>query len=119
VQIFRDTDYEDGTKEAENWVEQRLLALLQGRSAGEIAKDIRRYAARRRLSASACKPVNACARYLVKHARFLHYNCALAEGLPIATGVIEGACRCASAAMAMGAPKRTPAKQAPAPVPTP
>jgi hypothetical protein len=85
--------HEDGTKEAERWVEQRLLALLQGRSAGEIAKDIRRYAARRRISVSACKPVKTCARYLVKHGQFLHYDRALAEGLPIATGVIEGACR--------------------------
>ena len=31
--------------------------------------------------------------YLNKNGRWLHYDRALAEGLPIATGVIEGACR--------------------------
>ena len=85
--------HDDGTKQAESWVEQRLLALLQGRPVGEIVKGIRRYAARRGLSATERKPVQACARYLIKHAQFMHYDRALAEGLPIATGVIEGACR--------------------------
>jgi hypothetical protein len=85
--------YDDGTKQAESWVEQRLLALLQGRPVGEIVKGIRRYAVRRGLSATGRKPVEACARYLIKHAQFMHYDRALAQGLPIATGVIEGACR--------------------------
>jgi len=31
--------------------------------------------------------------HLVRNAAFLHYDRALADGLPIATGVIEGACR--------------------------
>ncbi len=34
-----------------------------------------------------------CASYLVKNTQWLHYDRALADGLPIATGVIEGACR--------------------------
>jgi hypothetical protein len=85
--------HDDGTKQAESWVEQRLLALLQGRSAGEVARGIRRYAAGRGLSATECTPVAVCASYLVNHGRFMHYDRALAEGLPIATGVIEGACR--------------------------
>jgi len=34
-----------------------------------------------------------CARYLRKYAEFLRYDLYLAEGYPIATGVIEGACR--------------------------
>jgi hypothetical protein len=39
------------------------------------------------------RPVEKAATYLVKHTRLLHYDRALADGLPIATGVIEGACR--------------------------
>ena len=85
--------FDDGTKEAERWVDQRFLALLQGRPIGEIAKGIRRYADRRHLSGKERKPVDACIRYLVKHADLMHYDRALTEGLPIATGVIEGACR--------------------------
>jgi hypothetical protein len=45
------------------------------------------------LDASAARPVEKAASYLVKHTRLLHYDRALADGLPIATGVIEGACR--------------------------
>jgi len=39
------------------------------------------------------RPVEKAASYLVKHTRLLHYDRALVDGLPIATGVIEGACR--------------------------
>jgi hypothetical protein len=83
----------DGTPEAEKWVEDRLLALLQGRPAGEIAKSLRAMIVRHGLDAKAAKPVVTCASYLVKNSRWLHYDRALADGLPIATGVIEGACR--------------------------
>jgi hypothetical protein len=83
----------DGSAEAETWVECRLLALLDGRSGGAIAKSLRQMIASHGLSATDAKPVERAAKYLVKHTRLLHYDRALAEGLPIATGVIEGACR--------------------------
>lgn len=85
--------HDDGTKEAEKWVDKRLLALLLGRPVGQIVKGIRRDADRHGLTGKARKPVEDCIRYMVKHAKFMHYDSALAEGLPIATGVIEGACR--------------------------
>jgi hypothetical protein len=82
-----------GTKEAEDWVQQRLLGLLQGQTAGYLAKGMRRNATARGLSAKDRKSVDDCARYLVNHTRLLRYDRALRDGLPIATGVIEGACR--------------------------
>lgn len=82
-----------GTEEAETWVRHRLLALLSGRSAGEIAKSLRGMVERHGLDATTAAPVVKCANYLVKNGRWLHYDRALANGLPIATGVIEGACR--------------------------
>jgi hypothetical protein len=82
-----------GSEAAETWVRQRLFALLQGRSGGTVAKSIRQMAKRRALSAKAAKAVERCAGYLVKHTHWLHYDRALADGLPISTGVIEGACR--------------------------
>ena len=45
------------------------------------------------LSKDTRKPVDACADYLQKYAPYLHYDCYLAAGYPIATGVIESACR--------------------------
>ena len=37
--------------------------------------------------------VDDCAKYLVTNGRWMRYDEALAGGLPIATGVIEGACK--------------------------
>ena len=85
--------HKPGTEAAQTWVRHRLFALLQGRSGGTVAKSIRQMAARRTLDAESTKAVQACTRYLVKRTRLLHYDRALADGLPIATGVIEGACR--------------------------
>ncbi len=83
----------EGSKQAEAWVEQRLIGLLQGQSAGYLAKTMRRNAKTRGLSEQKRKPVDDCARYLVNQRTLLHYDRALQQGYPIATGVIEGACR--------------------------
>ena len=45
------------------------------------------------LDAKAAAPVTKCTNYLAKNGRWFDYDRALAGGLPIATGVIEGACR--------------------------
>jgi len=82
-----------GTTAAEQWVNQRLLALLEGRGAGAFAQDLRRWATRRELDEDQQKVVTDCIRYLLNNRRLLHYDRALTAGLPIATGVIEGACR--------------------------
>ncbi|MFH1155591.1 MAG: ISKra4 family transposase, partial [Pseudomonadota bacterium] len=37
--------------------------------------------------------MDTCARYLLNLKNYLHFNRYLEQGLPIATGVIEGACR--------------------------
>ena len=39
------------------------------------------------------EPIDQCATYLANHASYLNYPHYLAQGYPIATGVIEGACR--------------------------
>jgi hypothetical protein len=85
--------HQAGTPALEEWVDQRLLALLEGRTAGALAKDLRRWAARRTLDKDQKKVVTDCIRYLLNNHERLHYDRALAAGLPIATGVIEGACR--------------------------
>ena len=82
-----------GTEEAETWVRHRLLALLDGRTGGTVAKSIRLMAARRELDAAGQRAIDKCTGYLAKLSRYMHYGAALAAGLPIATGVIEGACR--------------------------
>lgn len=78
--------------ELEGWVRDRLLEILRGK-AGYIAGGIRRSATLRDLSKKTREPVDDCARYLLNHTPYLRYNQYLAQGFPIATGVIEGACR--------------------------
>jgi len=78
--------------ELENWVRHRLLEILRGK-AGLVAGGMRRSATRRGLSPKARESVDTCARYLSNHSPYLRYDRYLAKGLPIATGVIEGACR--------------------------
>lgn len=78
--------------ELENWVRHRLLGVLEGK-AGLMAGGMRRSATMRNLSDAARKPVDACATYLLNKKPYLNYDQYLARGLPIATGVIEGACR--------------------------
>jgi hypothetical protein len=82
----------EGSPEAETWVTERLLWLLCG-DAGQVIASIRRTATRRGLTATARKPADTCAAYIERHKPYLTYDTYLAAGLPIATGVIEGACR--------------------------
>ena len=82
----------EGSREAETWVSERLLWLLCG-DAGQVIGSIRRTATCRGLSAAARKPADTCANYIEHHKAYVHYDTYLAAGFPIATGVIEGACR--------------------------
>ncbi len=76
----------------QSWVRHRILEVLRGK-AGLVAGGMRRSATRRELSDKEREPVDTCARYLLTYSPYLRYNQYLAIGLPIATGVIEGACR--------------------------
>jgi hypothetical protein len=82
----------EGTKEAEQWVFDRLLRVLQGK-ASTVAGGIRRSATLRGLTKAQSKNADRCAKYLINNSHRLRYHEYLADGLPIATGVIEGACR--------------------------
>ena len=84
--------YGEDSPQSEGFVTQRLLRLLRGQSS-QVAKGIRKMATERRLRGPARKQVDKCADYLLKYAFIIHYDQYLAQGLPIATGVIEGACR--------------------------
>ena len=81
---------------SESWVGDRLLALLTGHSGGDVARTIRWWAARqKKLDDAARKAIEVSCDYLADRTRtrLMHYEEALRDGLPIATGVIEGACR--------------------------
>lgn len=80
-----------GSPEAQSWVTTRVKALLEGADASDIAAGMRRSATLQGIDKRGA--VDECAAYLIKHRLFLCYGEALEKGWPIATGVIEGACR--------------------------
>jgi hypothetical protein len=80
------------TAATEVWVIRFLLKLLT-RPVGMVIADIQRAVARRGLSGKTRKPVDDCIRYFTSNAYWMRYPEFLAAGYPIATGVIEGACR--------------------------
>lgn len=81
-----------GSEAAEQWVYERGINILKG-NAGLVAAGMRRSATKRGLTKDERKAVDNCARYLLNHKDYLRYDEYLAQGYPIASGVIEGTCR--------------------------
>lgn len=81
-----------GSTEAEDWVAEQALKILKGESE-QVAEALRKSDQLQNLTKAKRKPVYKCADYLTKYPGMLDYDQFLAQGLPIATGVIEGACR--------------------------
>lgn len=77
---------------AQDWVATCALALLAG-DTGHVAATIDAQATAAGLSRQQRGGIDTCIRYLTGHAEHLRYDQALEGGWPIATGVIEGACR--------------------------
>ncbi len=84
--------FAEGDPAAQAWVHDRALAVLDG-NAREVAAGIRRRATTTRLTKPKRIKADACAKYLTNKADNLDYPTALAEGWPVASGVIEGTCR--------------------------
>lgn len=81
-----------GSLETETWVTSRLLSILKGK-AGQVAGGMCRAATLRDIPKTARVPIEKCAGYLLKNKPYLQYHLYLEQGFPIATGIIEGACR--------------------------
>jgi hypothetical protein len=86
--------FDEGTPEIEAWVLEQLERMMEGRI-GHVVAGMTRMATVRGLSAKERAPVDKAASYLLKRSRkeMMRYDELLALGAPIATGVIEGACR--------------------------
>ncbi len=84
--------YREGHTDAEAWVRDKAMAVLNG-NAPTVAASIRRKATCLHLDAHKRANADTCADYLLRKQRYLDYPTALQNGWPIATGVIEGACR--------------------------
>lgn len=82
--------YKKGDEKVEAWVEKNALKILNGHG-NQVAKGMRISATKQNLITR--ENVDKCADYLLKNKLRLQYGEALKKGYPIASGVIEGACR--------------------------
>jgi hypothetical protein len=84
--------YSDADPAAEPWVAGHALKILAG-DVDAVITSVQTQAADAGLTAHQRGGVDTCIGYLTAKRELLGYNTALARGWPIATGVIEGACR--------------------------
>lgn len=82
--------YDKGDAVVEEWIANYALKILNG-ECSQVAKGIRQSATKKGLINR--ENVDKCADYLLNNKPRLKYGEALKAGFPIATGVIEGACR--------------------------
>jgi hypothetical protein len=78
---------------APSWHQEPWARTILRGKAAQVAAGIRRRATTYGYSPAERAGADECARYLGNKKNYLDYATALAKGWPIATGIIEGACR--------------------------
>lgn len=73
------------------WVEEKLRALLDGR-AGRLLGGLRQMRTSRRLRPAQKKALDKAISYFDNHLHMMDYHIYLARGYPIGTGLVEGLC---------------------------
>lgn len=82
----------ENSQAAEKFVRERLLRVLQGKVSGVI-RGLREMATKHGVKGSKKKTMTTICNYLENNQERMRYDTYLAAGYPIASGVIEGACR--------------------------
>ena len=82
----------EGSLDAEIWVLDRTLRILLS-DVGQVVKGIRQSITKRGLSGAKGKTLAAVADYLYRNRTRMRYDEYLANGWPIASGPVEGACK--------------------------
>jgi hypothetical protein len=84
--------HKEKSEEAEQFVRERCLRILQGGIEGVI-RGLRQMGTKHELTGARKKSLEQICAYLEKNQERMRYDEYLAQGYPIASGVIEGACR--------------------------
>jgi hypothetical protein len=82
----------EGSQEAEDFVRERVLRVLEGKTAGVI-RGLREMATKHGLQGGKKKTITAVCAYLQANLERMRYDEYLRAGSPIASGAVEGACR--------------------------
>lgn len=84
--------YKEGSREATAWVRKHALMTLQG-NVSQVIKGMRQSATKRNLRGKKRETIEKAAMYLYRNRPRMRYHQYLAQGLPIASGAVEGACK--------------------------
>jgi hypothetical protein len=84
--------YPEKSEAAEDFVRERILRVLSGEAEGVI-RGLRQMGTKRRLKGGLKKTLTTLCNYLAKNVKRMHYDDYLRKGYPIASGMVEGACR--------------------------
>jgi hypothetical protein len=84
--------HEEGSPKAVAWVQERAWRLLHG-EVSQVVQGLRVSVTKRQLRGQKRKGVEAAASYFYRNRRHMRYDEYLRQGWPIATGVVEGACK--------------------------
>jgi hypothetical protein len=82
----------EGSPEAEQWVRLRAEKILEGH-VSQVVQGIRQSVTKLALRGSKGKTLSNVASYLYRNRGRMQYDQYLAQGLPIASGPVEGACK--------------------------
>ena len=82
----------EGSLAADLWVIDRALKILYG-EVGQVVKGIRQSITKRGILGPKRKTLNGVANYLYRNRTHMRYDEYLANGWPIASGPVEGACK--------------------------
>lgn len=82
----------EGSAEAEAWVKERALRILNG-DVSQVVKGLRQMVTKRSMKGSKRKTLLRVAGYLYRNRSRMRYHEYLAQGFPIASGAVEGACK--------------------------
>lgn len=84
--------YREGSEEATAWVRKQTLRVLKG-EVSQVIKGMRQSATKRELKGEKLKSIERIAKYLKRNRAYMKYDEYLRQGLPIASGCVEGACK--------------------------
>lgn len=83
---------EEGSETTVAWVRERALRILRG-GVSQVIKGMGKSATARGLTGQKRKTVDEVRAYFYRNRRRMRYHEYLRDGLPIASGAVEGACR--------------------------
>ncbi|MFZ0664170.1 MAG: hypothetical protein WAM97_00330 [Acidimicrobiales bacterium] len=84
--------HREGSPEAEDFVRQRALRILSGQVSG-VVQGLRQMVTKRNLKGPKAKTILGVASYYYNNRSRMRYHEYLANGWPIASGCVEGACK--------------------------